>query len=109
EGLDIKVLLLPDGDDPDSFAQSHSSAEVEEYLQRNEVDFIRFKTGILLKDCADDPVKRANAIADIVRSIAMIPVEIKRQVYIKECSLSFGIDETMILRQVARDMAAGRG
>lgn len=108
EGLDIKVLLLPDGDDPDSFAQSHSSAEVEEYLQRNEVDFIRFKTGILLKDCADDPVKRANAIADIVRSIAMIPVEIKRQVYIKECSLSFGIDETMILRQVARDMAAGR-
>ena len=108
EGLDIKVLLLPDGDDPDSFAQSHSSAEVEEYLRRNEVDFIRFKTGILLKDCADDPVKRANAIADIVRSIAMIPVEIKRQVYIKECSLSFGIDETMILRQVARDMAAGR-
>lgn len=108
EGLDIKVLLLPEGDDPDSFAQSHSSAEVEEYLAENEVDFIRFKTDILLKDCADDPVKRANAIADIVRSIAMIPVEIKRQVYIKECSLSFGIDETMILRQVAKDIASNR-
>ena len=108
EGLDIKVLLLPEGDDPDSFAQSHTSAEVEEYLQQHEVDFIKFKTDILLKDCASDPVKRANAIADIVRSIAVIPVEIKRQVYIKECSLSFGIDEQMIARQVTKDIAVLR-
>lgn len=108
EGLDIKVLLLPDGDDPDSFAQSHSSTEVEEYLNSHEVDFIRFKTDILLKDCASDPIKRANAIADIVRSIATIPEELKRQIYIKECSLSFGIDEEIITRQVNRDIAVIR-
>ena len=59
EGLNIKVLLLPDGDDPDSFAQHHSSAEVEEYIQANEVDFIHFKSRILLDDCADDPIRRS--------------------------------------------------
>lgn len=108
EGLDIKVLLLPDGDDPDSFAQSHSSEEVEAYLNDNETDFIRFKTNILLKDCANDPMRRADAISNIVQSIATIPNEIKRQVYVKECAISFGIDEAVLLRQVVKDMAVAK-
>lgn len=108
EGLDIKVLLLPDGDDPDSFAQSHSSEEVERYIAEHETDFIRFKTDILLKDCANDPIRRADAISNIVQSIATIPNEIKRQVYVKECAISFGIDEAVLNRQVVKDIASLR-
>lgn len=101
EGLNIKVLLLPEGDDPDSFAQSHTAVEVEEYLASKEGDFIRFKTDILLKDTANDPIARAKAVADIVRSISVIPDEITRNVYIRECSLRFEMDEAMLTRQVA--------
>lgn len=101
EGLNIKVLLLPEGDDPDSFAQSHSTEEVEAYLASNEVDFIAFKTDILLKDAAGDPIARARAVADIVRSIAVIPDEITRNVYIRECSQRFAMDEALLTRQVA--------
>lgn len=89
EGLDIKVLLLPDGDDPDSFAQTHTTEEVEAYMAANEVDFIRFKTDILLKDAANDPIARAKAVANIVGSIAVIPEELKRNEYIRECSQRF--------------------
>lgn len=101
EGLNIKVCLLPQGDDPDSFAQSHTTEEVESYLAANEVDFIRFKTDILLKDSANDPIARARAVADIVRSIAVIPDEITRNVYIRECSQRFAMDEALLTRQVA--------
>ena len=101
EGLNIKVCLLPTGDDPDSFAQSHSMEEVEKYLAENEVDFIRFKTDILLKDTVGDPIARARAVADIVRSIAVIPDEITRNVYIRECSQQFSMDDEMLTRQVA--------
>ncbi len=100
EGLNIKVLLLPDGDDPDSFAQSHSASEVEAYLEANEVDFIRFKTDVLLSDAASDPLKRSEVVSGILLSIAHIPEEIKRNVYIQECSMRFGMDERMLLRQV---------
>ena len=100
EGLNIKVLLLPDGDDPDSFAQSHSASEVEAYLEENEVDFIRFKTDVLLRDAASDPLRRSEVVSGILLSIAHIPEEIKRNVYIQECSMRFGIDERMLLRQV---------
>lgn len=101
EGLNIKVTLLPQGEDPDSFAQGHSATEVEQYLADNEVDFIRFKTDILLKDTANDPIARAKAVADIVRSISVIPDEITRNVYIRECSQRFEMDEGMLTRQVA--------
>lgn len=100
EGLNIKVLLLPEGDDPDSFAQSHSATEVEEYLAENEVDFIKFKIDMLLKDCEGDPVKRSKVVASILQSIANIPDEITRSLYLKECSLTFGIEEKVLLRQV---------
>jgi len=105
EGLNIKVLLLPEGDDPDSFAQSHTAAEVEEYLDRNEVDFIKFKMDILLKDCEDDPVNRSKVLGSILKSIANIPVELTRTFYIKECSIKFGIDERVLLRQLNLDVA----
>ena len=83
EGLNIKVLLLPDGDDPDSFAQSHTSTEVEEYIASNEVDFIQFKTGILLQGLENDPIARSRAIGDIVQSISLIPDAVTANVYIK--------------------------
>lgn len=102
EGLNIKVLLLPEGDDPDSFAQHHSSTEVEEYLAANETDFIRFKTRILLEDAADDPIRRADVINDILRSISLIPDLVKRQVYIAECSRALGIKEEALGLQLAR-------
>ncbi len=108
EGLDIKVLLLPDGDDPDSFAQHHTTAEVEAYLAENETDFIRFKTRILLDGVEDDPIKRSKAISDIVQSIACIPNEITRTVYIKECSRSFGIDDKVLTLQIAKTIASKR-
>lgn len=102
EGLNVKVMLLPDGDDPDSFAQSHSSAEVEEYLAENEQDFIAFKTSILMKDTGGDPIARSKAIQSIVRSISVIPDGITRTVYIGECSRSMSIDEKVLRLQVAK-------
>lgn len=103
EGLNIKVLLLPDGDDPDSFAQSHSSSEVEEYISANETDFIRFKTAILLEGVKqNDPIGRSKVITDIVRSISVIPDEITRNVYVKECSRLLSADEKVLTMQVAR-------
>ena len=91
EGMKIKVLLLPDGDDPDSFAQSHSSSQVEEYIRDNETDFIAFKTKILLDGVENDPIRRSNVITDIVRTISVIPDQIMRTVYIAECSRTLGI------------------
>lgn len=105
EGLNIKVLLLPDGDDPDSFAQSHSATEVEEYIAKNETDFIRFKTRILLKDAGDDPIARSRVITDIVNSIAVIPNPVTRGVYLQECSRMLDIDEKTLSLQLAKGMA----
>ena len=100
EGLNIKVLPLPPEDDPDSFVRAHSFAEVEEYIQQNEEDFITFKSSVVLKDAKNDPIKRTAAITDVVKSIALIPDEIARMVYAKECSSLFKMDEQMILRQI---------
>lgn len=105
EGLNISVLLLPEGEDPDSFAQHHSSSEVEKYLAENETDFIRFMTTILLKDAQGDPIKRAKVIAEIVRTIAVIPDDITRTVYTGECSRMLEIDENVLTLQVARERA----
>lgn len=102
EGLNMKVVLLPDGDDPDSFAQSHTTAEVEQYIAEHETDFIRFKTEILLKDAANDPIARSKAISDIVRSISVIPDDIVRSLYVKECSRTLDIDEKVLLLQIKK-------
>ena len=105
DGLNVKVLLLPEGDDPDSFAQNHPASEVEEYLAANETDFIRFKTRILLEGTGDDPIARSRAITEIVRSIAVIPSEIQRTVYIQECSRMLDIDESVLSAQMVKFMA----
>lgn len=100
EGLNVKVLLLPDGEDPDSFSRKKSSSELLEYIQANEQDFISFKTGLLLKDAESDPVSKANLVADIVRSVAIIPEEINRSVYLKECSSLLKMDEAVLYSEV---------
>lgn len=101
EGLDISIVLLPEGEDPDSYAQSHSSTEVESYIEQKSEDFIKFKTKILLGEAHDDPVKRSRVISEIVESIAVIPDEIKRVVYCQECSRLLEVKEDVLARQVA--------
>lgn len=98
--LDVDLLLLPDGDDPDSFARKHTAEEFRDYVEENSVDVIRFKTQVLLKD-ASDPMRRAEAIRSIVGSIASIPDEIKRYTYIQECSKMLKVPEDLLVRQVA--------
>ena len=105
EGLDIKVLLLPDGDDPDSFAQSHSADEVETYIAENETDFITFKTKILLEGTDNDPMARARVINDVVTSISVIPDSVARDAYIRECGRILGVGENVLNLQVAKFIA----
>lgn len=101
KGLNIKVLLLPDGEDPDSFARSHRTEELKQYIADHEVDFIRFKTEILLKDSQNDPVKKANVINDIARSISVIPNDILRQTYAHECAELLNMAEAVIVKVIA--------
>ena len=100
EGLNIKVLLLPDGDDPDSFARKTNASDFIEYVERNASDFIRFKTNLLLADAGSDPVKRAGLVLDIVRSIAIIPNSAIRGEYVKECSTLLNVDEQMLYYEI---------
>jgi DNA primase len=99
EGLNVKVLLLPNGEDPDSFSRSHSSTEFLQFIQENESDFIKFKTRLLLQDAENDPVKKATLIIDVVRSISVIPDNIIRSVYIRECSKILDIDEGVLYNE----------
>lgn len=108
EGMKIKVLLLPQGEDPDSFAQSHTTEEVEQYISDHETDFIRFKTHILLEGVENDPIKRSEVITDIVKSISVIPDNITRTVYIGECSRLLNIDETVLKLEVEKATARQR-
>jgi DNA primase len=102
EGMNIKVMLLPDGDDPDSFARKHNATEFQEYIAAHEVDFIRFKTNLLMSDAANDPYKRASLITDIVKSISVIPEAIVRSEYIKECSQMLHVEEKLLVNEVAK-------
>ena len=96
EGMNIKVLLLPDGDDPDSFSRKHSAQELKEYIEKNQTDFITFKTRLTVENVTD-PVKRSEAIGGIVKSISMIPDQILRSTYISELSQRMGIKEQTLL------------
>jgi DNA primase len=102
EGLNVKTLLLPDGEDPDSFARSHSATELVAFIDSHEDDFISFKTKILLSESKNDPIKRAEVITDIVRSISVIPEAIPRSVYIRECSKLMDIAEDVLTGEVAK-------
>ena len=100
EGVNVKVVLLPEGEDPDSFARKHDAAEVLEYIKRHQTDFIRLKTQLLSQDAGDDLIKRADMVNQIVQSIAIIPDIIKRQIYTKDCSSSLGIPENILTKKV---------
>lgn len=102
EGMNIKVCLLPDGDDPDSFARKHNATEFQDFIQEHETDFIRFKAQLLMEDAGKDPIKRAELINDIVSSIAVIPEAIVRDVYIKECGQLLRIEDKLLVSEVAK-------
>ena len=99
-GFNVKVVLLPDGEDPDSYAQSHDSTEFIQYIEEHQTDFIRFKSALLSKDAGDDPFKRANLIKDITSSIAIIPDMITRQVYIKDTAERLHMSEKTLTTEV---------
>lgn len=101
-GLNIKIVLLPEGEDPDSFARGRSASAFNEYITQNETDFVRFKTALLIKDAGNDPVKNAKIITEIVDTIALIPEEIIRLVYVKECSRLLEIDEQVLVKSIAK-------
>lgn len=98
-GMNVKVLLLPDGDDPDSFARKHNATEFRQYVTDNQTDFILFKTNLLLEDAGHDPRKRSELAQNILRSISVIPDEIVRASYVHECSELLKMDEQMLLRE----------
>ncbi|RMG81813.1 MAG: DNA primase [Bacteroidetes bacterium] len=101
EGLNVKVVLFPEGEDPDSFAQNHSEQEVKEYISANASDFIVFKTNLFLQQQnANDPVQKAEFLKDIVQSVALIPDPITAMVYVQECSKKLNIPENIILQEV---------
>lgn len=100
EGLNVKVLLFPDGNDPDSYYKQVGSAAFKEYISNNQEDFIFYKTHILLRDAKDDPIKRATVIREVVESIALIPDEIKVSVFIRQCSALLDIEERVLLTEL---------
>jgi DNA primase len=102
QGLNVRVLLFPEGEDPDSFSRKHSSSETIAYIDENEQDFISFKTRLLNEEAKNDPIKRSTLITDIVRSISVIDDKIKQSVYIQECSHIMNISETVIYAEVAK-------
>ncbi len=102
EGLNVKVMLLPDGEDPDSFAKKMGGEELREYIKKHETDFIRFKTGLLMEEAKDDPVSRARLIQDIVRSISVIPDSITRTEYVKDCSNIMKVEEQILFQEIGK-------
>lgn len=100
EGLNVKVVLLPDGDDPDSFSRKHTLDEVRTFLEKHEQDFIGFKSDILLDEAGNDPLKKANLINDVADTIAMIPDPVKRSVYAETCSERFNISSQILFDRI---------
>ena len=107
EGMNIKVLLLPDGDDPDSYSRKHTAEQFKQYIEEHQTDFIQFKTELMLKG-VKDPIKRAEAINNIVQSIAVIPDPIVRATYIAECSRRLDVDERTLISQTNKYIAGAR-
>ena len=102
QGMDVKIVLFPEGEDPDSFARSHRSSEVHDFIKDKAHNFIFFKTNLLIKDAEHDPVKKAGLIKEIVGTIALIPDQIIRSVYVKECSALMDITEQTLTNELNR-------
>ena len=109
EGMNVKIVLFPEGEDPDSFSKIKEAQEVRNYISSNAVDFIKFKTNLLLKDTANDPIKKASLIKDIVETIAVIPDGILRSIYIKECSTLLDVTEQTLLNHLNKELRSKSG
>jgi DNA primase len=107
QGMNVKVVQFPNGEDPDSFAKSHSKQELKKYLEDAAQDFINFKVSLLLKDSNNDPVKKAGVIRDIVMSISKIPDGIQREVYVQECARIMEISERVLFSELAQIIKKG--
>ena len=107
-GMNVKILLLPDGDDPDSFARKHNAEDFRRYVEEHQVDFLRFKTNLALAEAQNDPRKLSALVAEIVTSISFIPDEITRSLYIRETAQTMRMDEKMIVRAVQNQMSKNR-
>ncbi len=107
EGMNIKVLLLPDNDDPDSFARKHTATEFREYVDSHQTDFMEFKTNVLLRG-VNDPIERSKAISSIVKSISVIPDQIVRATYVKECARRIGIAEQTLINETNKMIRSER-
>lgn len=108
EGLDVKVLLLPDGDDPDSFARKHTAAEYRDYMDRHQTDFITFKTELLMQEASGDPVRRAELIQSIIRSVSVVPDRVVRQMYIAQCARMMNVSEQLVESEIAKARRAAK-
>lgn len=108
EGMNVKVVLLPDGEDPDSYAQNNNASDFIDFIDKNQVDFIRFKIQLLLDEIGNDPIKKAGLIQDVVHSISLIPDNIVRSVYAKECATQLEIDEKVVLAEIQKILRARR-
>ncbi len=102
QGLNVKVVAFPEGDDPDSFAKARSSEEISEYLTSHSQDFIQFKTSLLLEGTKNDPIKRAELIRDIVASISKIPNNIQKEIYLQECARIMNISESVLFNELSQ-------
>ena len=102
EGLNVRVVVLPEGEDPDSFARSHTADQIREYITANQKDFITFKSSLYAEEVQRDPIRKGELIGDIVNSIVLIPNKIQRSVFIKECSKIMDIDEQVLVSEVVR-------
>ena len=100
--MNVKILLLPDGEDPDTFAKERNEEQLTKYIEEHQQDFIKFKTSLLLEDAKNDPIKKAQLIQDIVRSISTIPDSITRSVYVKECSTLLKVDERVLVQETGK-------
>lgn len=107
-GMNVKILLLPDGDDPDSFARKHNAEDFRRYVEEHQVDFLKFKTNLALAEAQNDPRKLSALVAEIVTSISFIPDEITRSLYIRETAQTMRMDEKMIVRAVQNQMSKNR-
>ena len=107
-GMNVKILLLPDGDDPDSFARKHNAEDFRRYVEQHQVDFLKFKTNLALAEAQNDPRKLSALVAEIVTSISFIPDEITRSLYIRETAQTMRMDEKMIVRAVQNQMSKNR-
>lgn len=108
EGLNVRVVVLPEGEDPDSYSRNHTADQIRDYITTNQKDFITFKSSLYAEEVAKDPIRKGELIADIVNSISLIPNKIQRSVFIKECSRIMDIEESLVVSEVVRKSVGTR-